>query len=118
MHSRLFVSVHHVVTESLPARNKSGNHATMETQWLETGAARHAPLKWATTATTTTVAHVLLHSAFGRQVTRFVEMAKHSVPKNTLTTSVTTVTRLRVTVAAPCAQSSADTPVLVVPLLL
>ena len=116
--SRHCVSVHHVVTESLPAGDQSWNHATMETQWLETVAARHAPLRWATSVTTTTVAHVLLHSAFGRQVTSFVGMGKHSGPNNKLTTSVTMVTRLRVTAAAPFAQSSAGTPVQVVPLLL
>jgi hypothetical protein len=81
------------------------------------GAARYVPLRGVTSAITTT-AHVLLPSAFGRQVTRRVGMAKLWVQRTRLSVFVTTTTRQRVTAARTDAQWSADTPALVAQQLL
>ena len=81
------------------------------------GAARHVPLRRATGAITTT-AHVLLPSAFGRQGTKLVGMAKHSGQRKTFSISVTITTRQRVTAARPDAQWNAETTALVAQQLL
>ena len=76
------------------------------------GAARRVLLRRVTGAITT-LGHVLLPSAFGRQVTRLVGTVKHSGQREALSISVTITTRQRVTAARSDAQWSADTPALV-----